>query len=62
MESLPSTTKSPLIVEVEFAAKQLSLPSIALVTSGPVRPGPPTKVCFADIVSGRLVKSMLNLQ
>jgi hypothetical protein len=75
MEAHPSTTKSPPIVEVDkkrqkvakrkgpkVAAKQLSLPSIALVTSGPVRSAPLTKVSFADIVSGRLVKSMLNLR
>ena len=76
MESYASAAQPPLFVEVEkkrrkaarrqgskVAVKQLSLPSTPSVTSGGLaRPGPLTKLSFADIISGRLVKSLLNLR
>ncbi len=75
MVSYASTASPPLIFEVDkkrqkvakrkrpkVAPKHLSLPSTVLITSDRRRTVPLTKVSFLDIVSGRLVKSMLNLR
>jgi hypothetical protein len=75
VESFASATQPTRIVEVDkkspkaakrkgpkVAAKHLPLPITPSVTSGPAKTVPLTKLSFADILSGRLVKSMLNLR
>jgi hypothetical protein len=76
MESYALTTQPPVFVEVDktkrkvakrqrpkVAAEQVSLPSTPSVRSGgPARSVALTKLSFADIISGRLVKSLLNLR
>jgi hypothetical protein len=74
VEPFTSATQLPRMVEVDNKRRKVAkrkgpkvagkhmLPSTPSITDGPAKTVPLTKLSFADILSGRLVKSMLSLR